>query len=79
MSGDPVFSRAVLLAEEFLSNARDEILELAAGDLDQLRATGSALRTAAADRSTAARTAEHIAYVVVASAFNQVLSAREQH
>lgn len=78
MSRDPVFSRALLLAEEFLATARGEILELAAGDLDELRASAAALRSAAGDRSTAPKSAEHIAYVVVASAFNQALARRDR-
>lgn len=78
MSRDPVFSRALQLAEEFLASARGEVLELAADDLDQLRITATALRSAAADRSAASRGAERIAYVVVASAFNKVLAGRDQ-
>lgn len=79
VSTDAVLHRALVLAEDFLSTARDEMLELAAGDLAQLHATATALREAAADRSTGPRSAERIAYLVVASAFNRVLQAREQH
>jgi hypothetical protein len=78
MTSDPVLTRALLLAEEFLAAARVEILELAAGDLDHLRASATALRSAAADRSTAGRSAEQIAYLIVASTFNQVLAARDR-
>jgi hypothetical protein len=75
MNPDPVYGRALLLAEEFLAAARGEVLQLAADDLDQLRASADALRSAPGERSTAARS---IAYVVVASAFNQVLTARDR-
>ena len=77
MSRDPVFSRALVMADEFLASARGEIIELAGDDLEQLRATAAALRSGAADRSSGARSAEHIAYLVVASAFNQLLAARD--
>ena len=77
MSTDPVLDRALLLAEDFLSSARDEMLELAAGDLAQLHAAATALRDAAGDRSTGPRSAEQIAYLVVASAFNRVLLSRQ--
>jgi hypothetical protein len=78
MNPDPIYSRALLLAEEFLATARVEVMQLADDDLDQLRASAAALRSAAAERSSAAKGAEHIAYVVVASAFNQALAARER-
>lgn len=78
MSRDPVVSRALVLAEQFLATARGEILELAADDLDQLRASATELRSAASDRSAAGRSAEHVAYLVVASAFNQLLAARDR-
>ncbi len=77
-SNDPVFSRALLLADDFLASARGEIMELAGGDLERLRATAAALRATAADRTTGARGAEHIAYLIVASAFNQLLAARDR-
>ena len=77
ISRDPVFSRALLLAEEFLSSARLEILDLAGDDLEHLRATASALRSQAADRSMGSRSAEHVAYLIVASAFNRLLAARD--
>ena len=76
MSPDPVYSRALLLAEQFLAKARLEILELAEDDLDQLRASATALKASAADRTMPGRGAEHIAYLVVASAFNEALSVR---
>ena len=78
MSSDAVLERVLLLAEEFLSTTRDEMLELADGDLGQLHATATALRESAADRSTGVKSVERIAYVVVASAFNHVLATREQ-
>lgn len=77
MSRDPVFSRALLLADEFLASARGEIIALAGDDLEQLRATAAALRSGAADRSTVSRSAENVAYLVVASAFNQLLAERD--
>lgn len=78
MSRDPVYSRALLLAEEFLAAARLKILETAGDDLEQLRAAGAALRSEATDRSAGAKSAERIAYLVVASAFNQLLGARDR-
>ena len=78
MSHDPVYSRALLLAEQFLTSSRSEILELAEDDLDQLRAVATELRSAAADRSSAPKGPEHIAYLIVASAFNHALAARDR-
>ena len=78
MTSEAVLDRALLLADEFLGSARGQIVKLADDDLDQLRAAATALRSAAADRSTPDKGREHIAYVVVAAAFNQVLAARDR-
>ncbi len=78
MEHDVVTERALRLAEEFLAVARTEVIELAHDDIDQLRASASALRAAAGDRSTSGRGAERVAYVVLATAFNEVLASRER-
>jgi hypothetical protein len=78
MNHDVITERALRLAEEFLAGARTEVLELANDDIDKLRASASALRAAAGDRSTPGKGAEHVAYVVLATAFNEVLASRER-
>lgn len=77
MNSEVIVSRALLLAEEFLARAQSEVLDLAEHDLDRLRDSATALRTAASDRSSEAKTAERVAYLVIASAFNQLLAARK--
>jgi hypothetical protein len=76
MQRDAITSRALQLAEEFLAGARVELLELAHDDLDQLRASAAELRTATSDHTTTGRSTEHVAYVALATAFNQALARR---
>lgn len=75
---DHITERALRLAEDFLASARTEILELADDDLDRLHGSAAALKAAAADRSTPRKTTEHVAYSVVASAFNEALASRNR-
>ena len=77
MNSEVIVSRALLLADEFLARAQSEVLDLGERDLDRLRESATALRTAASDRSSEAKTVERVAYLVVASAFNQLLAAHK--
>ncbi len=76
MQNDTITSRALTMAEEFLAGARIELLEMAHEDLDQLRDSAAELRAAATNRSTSGRSAEHVAYVALATAFNEALAKR---
>ena len=64
------------LAEQFLDGARGEIVDLAQADLEVLRAAANELRAAASDRSKGGRSADQVAFTLVASAFNQALASR---
>lgn len=67
---DEITNRALALAEEFLSHARPLILELAQDDLRQLRDAATELKVAGEGRG---KSSEHVAYTLVASAFNELL------
>ena len=77
-AGDPLVARALALADEFLAAGRSEIGELAEGDIERLHAAALALRSAATGPATASRRAEHVAYLLVAAAAQQVLAARDR-
>lgn len=73
---DRISAQAMRLADDFLASARRAILELSEGDLDQLHRAAVALRANATDRSTPEKSCEHVAYALVASAFNEALGRR---
>jgi len=67
---DEITDRALALAEEFLARARPQIQELAQDDLRQLRDAAAELKVAGEGRG---KSSEHVAYTLVASAFNELL------
>ncbi len=73
---DQISDTALRLADDFLHQARQQILDLAHDDLEQLRTSATALRAAATDRSSQRKSSEQIAYALVASAFNEALTNR---
>lgn len=79
METDPIVARALQMAHGFLKNGRPELMELAQDDLEKLRASASSLKAAAVEHTGTSKGADQIAYVLVASAFNQVLGARRGH
>ena len=76
VDNDQISDVALGLADAFLHQARQQILELAHDDLEKLRTSAAALRDAATDRSSQRKSSEQIAYALVASAFNEVLTNR---
>lgn len=78
MQTGSVTDQARRLAEQFLEGARAEIMDLAQADLEVLRSAANELRAAASDRAKGGRSADQVAFALVASAFNQALANRTE-
>jgi hypothetical protein len=75
---DPISKRALALADEFLAAARPAILELAEDDLEKLKESAQLLHAMPSDPTSHQRNSEHVAYALVASAFNESVARRKR-